>query len=104
MTQAQLIIKYIKEYGKFTPAIKANSAYMRNGIQIGWFGFAVDSVCRKLRLKGARVDGEFIKLQSHREGKFETFYIEREKTKEPERKLIPVDYRKANKLIQQNLL
>lgn len=100
MTQAELIVKYIKEYGKFIPAKKANSAYLRNGVQIGWFGSSVDSACRKLRLYGEKVNGEFIQLKSHRDGKYEAFYLERKEEERDNRILIPISYREANNLRQ----
>lgn len=98
MTQSELIIRYIKEYGKFTPAKKANSSYMRNGVQIGWFGSSVDSLCRKLRLYGDKINGEFIQLKSHRDGKYETFYFERQSEKKDNRILRPISYQEAMKI------
>ncbi len=65
MTQPQLVMEYCKENGSITPAKLVTRAW--GG---GWFGSELPRVCRKLREEG--------KLESHRDGQFETFFLPRQ--------------------------
>lgn len=65
MTQKQLILKYINEYGSITPARMSGKIYKGT-----MFGSEASRVCRTLRAEG--------KVQSERDGKFEKFFITKE--------------------------
>ena len=66
LTQKQLIIDYIKEYGKITPAKMSGKIY--KGIMIG---SQVDKRCREIRQSG--YNGYHI--YSLRAEKFTSFYL-----------------------------
>ena len=65
MSQKQLILEWIKEFGKITPA--KMSGYIYKGIM---FGSESSKRCRELREEG--------KLQSYSDGKFEVFSISKQ--------------------------
>ena len=60
MTQKELVVSYVKEFGSILPAKIAGSTY--KGYM---FGSETSKRCRELRKDGV--------LQSHLEGKFEVF-------------------------------
>ena len=62
MTQYELIIEYLKEYGRIMPAKMAGEIY-----KDGFFGSETSKRCRELRYKG--------KLSSYKEGRFEVFKL-----------------------------
>jgi hypothetical protein len=62
MTQPQLIIEYIKQYGSILPAKVAGLVYNDHML-----GSETSKRCRELRAKGV--------LRSEQEGKFERFYL-----------------------------
>lgn len=62
MTQKELVIEYIKEFGSITPA--KISGFIYKGIM---FGSETSKRCRELRASGV--------LESHENGKFEVFTL-----------------------------
>lgn len=62
LTQKQLILEYVKEYGTITPATLNNRLFKGQ-----WIGSQADRRCRELRADN--------KLLSRGEGKFEVFYL-----------------------------
>lgn len=70
MTQKQLILEYIKEYGRIMPAKMAGEVYKGE-----MFGSETSKRCRELRKVGI--------LEGFREGKFEVFKLKPMTTVEP---------------------
>lgn len=62
MTQKELIIEYIKEFGSILPATMSGKKYMRT-----LFGSEISRRCRELRAEG--------KLESIGEKRFERFFL-----------------------------
>lgn len=62
LSQHELILKFVKEYGEITPARIGGKAW-----EGGFFGAESSKRCRELRAKGL--------LASERRGKFEVFYL-----------------------------
>jgi len=62
MTQKELILKYIEEFGSITPARMGERAYKGE-----WFGSETSKRCREMRAEGI--------LRSEPDGKFEKFYL-----------------------------
>lgn len=62
MTQAQLILDYLEQYGEITPAKMSGKIYKET-----MFGSEISRVCRRLRAKGS--------LESRQEGKFEVYTL-----------------------------
>lgn len=69
MTQAELIIEYIKEFGQITPAKMSGTIYKDE-----MFGSEVSKRCRELRARGT--------LESQQIGKFEVFKLKEKKNLE----------------------
>lgn len=62
MTQYQLILRYLEEFGSIVPAKVGGSEYRG-----GFFGSETSKRCRELRKRGM--------LRSEKDGKFERFYL-----------------------------
>ena len=62
LTQHELVIEYVKEFGSITPAKMSGKTYKG-----GFFGSETSKRCRELRKAG--------KLNSHKVGKFEVFKL-----------------------------
>lgn len=83
MTQKELVLEYIKEYGQIIPAKQHGVSYKG-----GFLGSELSRRCRELRAEG--------KLLSRGEGKFEVYFLPYpvEKTSyEPKRMSQPYIYR-----------
>lgn len=61
MEQQKLVIEYVKEFGKITPAKLTDRKYKE-----GFFGSEIPKRCRELFAKGL--------LHRKKDGKFKTFY------------------------------
>ena len=65
ITQKELVLEYIKEYGSILPAHMSGKTYQ--GIM---FGSETSKRCRELRMEGV--------LRSDPDGKFERFFLKQE--------------------------